>query len=145
MKIKGILEISLICSICFSCVSKKEIIPEFYDVYHSKIKVVSIDKRKGYYSIKGIDDLEDTLNLISKSKKVYSKVDNEKYLFLNLEVNKTYQLNILELYPRGNAGDFGRVFITVNKDTLWRGVLRDQDESRIRFYRVLRDYSRTVE
>lgn len=124
-----------------SCQSQKELIPDYYAVNHKNIRIINIDKKKRYYTIKGIDLLGDTLVFISKSKIVYSRTDINERVLTKLNVETRYVLDAVQLYPRAIAcGSLGLFNIKVGNDILWNRFYSDIEKSSNKYFRILDDY-----
>ncbi|MGS4345193.1 hypothetical protein ACKUSY_06185 [Myroides odoratus] len=135
---------SMFCIVCLSCSSQKDVIPYYSEVLSKNVKIIGIDKKRKYYNVKGVDELGDTLVLITKNDKVYSRTNTNERSLYKLEIDRFYELDMIELNPIGRVGEFGKVSIIVHNDTLWKGVIRDSKDYSNKYYRVLDVYYKST-
>ncbi len=125
----------------FSCHSQKEIVPDYYEVEHKKIRIIDIDKKKKYYNIKGINILGDTLVFISDSRNTYSRTNINERVLTKLTVDGCYVLDVVQLYPRAQyCGSLNAFSIKVGNYIIWKGFYRDMEQCRNKYFRILDDY-----
>jgi hypothetical protein len=97
--------ISMFLVSCFS--NKKLIFEDEFEISHKKIYIIEVNKKKHYYLIKAIDNLKDTISVISYTKKpIFEAKRNEKEI---------------KIYTKVVNGVPSIGHIIIKKDTLWRG------------------------
>jgi hypothetical protein len=110
--------ISMFLVSCFS--NKKLIFEDEFEISHKKIYIIDVNKKKHYYLIKAIDNLKDTISVISYTKKpIFEAKRNEKEL--RIKVGKNYDFELIKIYTKVVNGVPSIGHIIIKKDTLWRG------------------------
>lgn len=119
-----------------SCFSKKELFSYAYHFNLMEIELIDINKREGYYLIKGICE-GDTVALISKNTKALVRVNKGRRKWEELQIKESYEFDLLAIYkPR----DFGGIVHPKEVDSLTKEGYLLKERMGPKYYRVLGRY-----
>ncbi len=119
-----------------SCFSKKELFSYAYHFNLMEIELIDINKRDGYYLIKGICE-GDTVALISKNTEALVRVNKGGRKWKELQIKESYEFDLLAIYePR----DFGDIILSKEIDSLTKDGYLLKNRMGPKYYRVLGRY-----